>query len=1194
MGTMIQQAKLNESDYRGSRFQDAESDLKGNNDLLSLTMPNLIQDIHKEYLEAGADIIETNTFNSTSISQSDYGLEYLAYELNLQSAQLAKEIANRYTKLDENKPRFVAGAIGPTNRTASISPDVNNPGIRSITFDELYKAYKTQVKGLLDGGVDLLLVETVFDTLNCKAALMACQDELENRAIEIPLMVSGTITDASGRTLSGQTTEAFYISVKHADLFSIGLNCALGAKELRPYLKKLADISDCLVSAYPNAGLPNELGEYDQLPEEMSKYIQEFVEENCVNIVGGCCGSTPDHIRTMSEAVKGLVPRQIIKKDTHSSYSGLEALVVRDDINFINIGERTNVTGSKKFSRLIKEDKYGEAIDVALQQVESGAQIIDVNMDEALLDSEKAMETFLNLIMSEPDIARVPVMIDSSKWSVIESGLKCVQGKCIVNSISLKEGEGLFLTQARKIKKYGAAMVVMAFDEKGQAETIERKVEICQRAYNLLVKKAQIDPTDIIFDPNIFAVATGIEEHNDYAINFIEATRIIKATCPGSKISGGVSNISFSFRGNNVIREAIHSAFLYHAIQAGMDMGIVNAGMIEVYENIDPELLQLIEDVLFNRSDGATEALMEYAVNSKDVVQNKAKTEEWRNLPVDERLSYALVKGIDKYIDQDTEEVRKKYSRSIEVIEGPLMKGMDIVGELFGSGKMFLPQVVKSARVMKKSVSYLTPFIEEENNGEDEKQKGKILLATVKGDVHDIGKNIVGVVLACNNYEIIDLGVMVPPHKIIGEIQKHNVDIVGLSGLITPSLDEMVTMAEEMERYQMSIPLLIGGATTSKLHTALKIEPKYSGSVIHVLDASKCVSIAGSLLGEKASEFSQKIRRQYEEIREQRAKRNKYKNLLPFEEAKNKSFKIDQGLSLPNKPNSLGVKVYKEVSLETLVDYIDWTPFFSSWQLAGKYPDILDDEIVGEESRKLFDDANEMIAQIISEKWIKARAVIGIFQVEKDGEDLRIMNDKGIMLNFLRQQVEKSERSSNYSLSDFVHDKGDYIGLFAVTTGVGVEKKVKEFEKEKDDYRAILLKSIADRFAEALAEMMHEKVRKEVWGYADNESYTNVDLIAEKYQGIRPAPGYPACPDHSEKSKIWEILAVEENIGISLTESMAMYPAASVSGYYFAHPEAKYFGISKIGRDQVADYAIRKGMDLEEVEKWLRPILNYG
>ncbi len=1202
MGTMIQRYQLEEKDFRGERFKDFHVDVKGNNDLLSITQPHIIEEIHKEYLEAGSDIIETNTFSSNSVSMDDYEMAHLVYELNLESAKVAKKAASDYTKKNPNKPRFVAGALGPTTKTASLSPDVNDPGFRAITFDDLVDSYHEQVRGLMDGGVDLLLVETVFDTLNCKAALFAIDKYFESSGKKVPVMVSGTITDASGRTLSGQTVEAFWISVSHIELFSVGLNCALGAQELRPHLKDLAAIADVHISAYPNAGLPNEFGEYDQSPDEMMEYIKDFVDNGFVNIVGGCCGTTPDHIKAMGIAIQGLKPRiKPAKKEPLTMYSGLEPVIVRENMNFINVGERTNVTGSRKFARLIKEKNYTDALTVAVQQVEGGAQIIDVNMDEGLLDSKVEMKQFLNMVMSEPDIAKLPIMIDSSKWEVIEEGLKCVQGKCIVNSISMKEGEEEFIRQANLVRRYGAAAVVMAFDEEGQADTIERKVDICKRAYKILTEKVGMNPTDIIFDPNIFAVATGIEEHNEYAINFIEATRQIKSACPGAKVSGGVSNISFSFRGNNAVREAMHTAFLYHAIKAGMDMGIVNAGMMEVYEEIPRDLLVLVEDVLFNRTENATEALTEYAENVKGGGKVREKDLSWREGSVEERLSHSLVKGITEFIDEDTEEARLKYPSPLSVIEGPLMDGMNIVGDLFGDGKMFLPQVVKSARVMKKSVAYLTPFIDAEKEGSGASSKGKILMATVKGDVHDIGKNIVGVVLGCNNYEIIDLGVMVPATKILEEARKHNVDMIGLSGLITPSLDEMVFVAKEMQRLDYKLPLLIGGATTSKTHTAVKIDPQYNGPVVHVLDASRAVAVASSLLskeGDTANNFVIDVKQGYSKLREQRKKRTSNKQYLTLKEARANRFQIDWDSYAPPIPIVAGMHTFDSIDISELVPFIDWTPFFSSWQFKGKYPAIFEDEVIGQEAKKLYDDANEMLGKIIKENWLEAKAVIGLFRAESQGDDIIVDFSGGDMtLRNLRQQVKKAKGLPSMCLSDFIapkeSGKEDYIGAFAVTAGIGIEKHVKAFEEQHDDYSAILLKAVADRLAEATAEYMHYKVRADYWGYAKDEKLNNGDLIAEKYQGIRPAPGYPACPEHTEKETLWELLSVEEQIGIKLTESMAMYPAASVSGWYFSHPQSKYFGLGQIGKDQVEDYANRKGKSVAEMEKWLAPSLNY-
>jgi 5-methyltetrahydrofolate--homocysteine methyltransferase len=1202
MGTMIQQYQLKEDDYRGSRFENHPKDLQGNNDLLSITQPQIIQAIHEAYLEAGADLIETNTFSGTSIAQADYQLEALAYEINLESARIARKAADKYNALTPDKPRFVAGAMGPTNKTASISPDVNNPGFRGVSFNELKDAYYDQAKGLIDGGADILLVETIFDTLNAKAALFAIETLFEEYGKRWPIMVSGTITDASGRTLSGQTPEAFWISVNHADLLSVGLNCALGAEEMRPHLEALSKISDCYISAYPNAGLPNEFGEYDQEAEEMREYIRDFAKSGLVNMIGGCCGTTPDHIRLMAEAVQGLTPRQIPSTSNYTMLSGLEPLVIRPESNFVNIGERTNVTGSRKFARLIKSGDYDEALSVALQQVENGAQMIDVNMDEGLLDSKEAMVTFLNLVMAEPDIAKLPIMIDSSKFEVIEAGLQCVQGKCVVNSISMKEGEEEFIRQAKLIRRYGAATVVMAFDEQGQADTAERKIEICERAYRILTEQVGFPPQDIIFDPNIFAVATGIEEHNEYALHFINATREIKKRCPGAKISGGVSNISFSFRGNNHVREAMHAAFLYHAIKAGMDMGIVNAGMIEVYEEIPKNLLTLVEDVLLNRKAGATEALTDYAERVKGGGRTIEKDLSWREAPVEERLSHSLVKGITEFVEEDTEEARKQYPSPLSVIEQPLMAGMNIVGDLFGEGKMFLPQVVKSARVMKKAVAYLTPYIEAEKQGGS--AKGKILLATVKGDVHDIGKNIVGVVLGCNNYEIVDMGVMVAAEKILRKAREIDADIIGLSGLITPSLDEMVYVAKEMQRQGFTIPLLIGGATTSRTHTAVKIDPEYQGPVVHVLDASRSVNVASTLLSaeNERSDFIIETKQSYETLRKNRANRRSNKKYLTLEKARENRFAIDWEGYNPVKPSFLGNQVFEDYSLEELVDYIDWTPFFSSWQLKGKFPAILEDEIVGTEAQKLYNDARSMLRQIIDEKWLQAKAVVGFYPANSADADTIVVKDTStghplMQLNHLRQQAKKAPGQPNYCLTDFLAPTTtgiqDYLGAFAVTAGIGIEEHVARFEAQHDDYSAILLKALADRLAEALAERMHQRVRTEFWGYAKEEQLENEALIAEKYQGIRPAPGYPACPDHTEKESLFNLLKAEEKIGIKLTESFAMYPAASVSGWYFAHPESKYFGLGQIGKDQVEDFARRKNMRVETAERWLAPVLNY-
>ena len=1205
MGTMIQQYKLTEKDYRGTRFANHAYDIQGNNEILVFTQPHIIEAIHLAYLEAGADILETNTFGATKIAQADYHLESLAYEMNLEAAKIARKAADEFNLKTPEKPRFVAGAIGPTNKTASLSPDVNNPGFRGVSFDELKEAYYEQAKGLMDGGCDALIVETIFDTLNAKAALFAIEEVFEEVGDRLPVMISGTITDASGRTLSGQTVGAFWASINHIPILSVGLNCALGATEMRPYLQELSDIADCFISAYPNAGLPNEFGEYDQGASEMQQYIKEFASSGFVNIVGGCCGTSPDHIQAMVEAVKDIIPRKLTPKSHFTTLSGLEPLVIRPETNFVNVGERTNVTGSKQFARLIREKNYTEALKVAQQQVEGGAQIIDINMDEGLLDSEQAMVEFLNLVMSEPDIAKLPIMIDSSKFSVIEAGLKCVQGKCIVNSISLKEGEEAFLKQAKLVRRYGAAAVVMAFDEVGQADTVERKVSICKRAYDLLIQKVGFIPEDIIFDPNIFAVATGIEEHNDYAIHFIEATRQIKKLCPGAKVSGGVSNISFSFRGNEVVREAMHTAFLYHAVRAGMDMGIVNAGMMDIYSNIEPDLLEKVEDVLFNRRADATERLTDLAVSLRgDAGKSIQKDLTWRNQSVNERLKYALVKGITDYIDEDVEEARTQVAEPLSVIEGPLMDGMNYVGDLFGEGKMFLPQVVKSARVMKKAVAWLTPYIEANKNG-NSRAKGKILLATVKGDVHDIGKNIVGVVLGCNDYDIVDLGVMVPADKILQRAKEEKVDVIGLSGLITPSLDEMVHLASEMQRLGFTIPLLIGGATTSRTHTAVKIEPKYKGPVVHVLDASRAVGVVSNLLSEQgdvSSNFILDVRAENNRIREQRVGREQVKQFLPIADARKNKWTMDWATYTPPVPDKVGIQEKIPFPLEELVPYIDWTPFFSSWELAGKYPDILTDAVVGEEATKLFVEANAMLKKIVDEKWLEARAVWGIFPANQGTEDDIIIyadeerTTEKMRLQCLRQQLKKAPGQPNRSLSDFVAPVGkpDFIGSFAVSAGFNIEKMDTYFLENLDDYQSILLKALADRLAEALAEKLHEWVRMDTWAYAKDENHSTVDLLKENFQGIRPAPGYPACPDHTEKEKLWELLEVEKRTGIILTESFAMYPAASVSGWYFSNPASTYFGVGQISKDQVENYAERKNMNLEIIERWLSPNLNYN
>ena len=1202
MGTMIQRYKLKEADYRGEQFKNHPVDLKGNNDLLSLTQPNIIKDIHRAYLEAGADIIETNTFNGTAISQADYKTESYTYDINFASAKIAKEVTEEFTKADPGKPCFVAGALGPTNKTASISPDVNDPGYRAATFDDFVIAYKEQARGLIDGGADILLIETIFDTLNAKAAIFAVQEYCDENNLEIPIMISGTIVDQSGRTLSGQTTEAFWISISHTkNLLSVGLNCSLGPKQMRPFIDELSNIATCYVSLYPNAGLPNEFGGYDETPNDMATVLSDYAEHGYFNIVGGCCGTTPDHIRAFAEITKHFEPRKIPQVEPYLRLSGLEPLVLRPDSNFINIGERTNVAGSKKFARLIKEENYEEALSVARDQVENGAQIIDVNMDEAMIDSEKAMAKFLNLVAAEPEIAKVPVMIDSSKWSVIETGLKCLQGKGIVNSISLKEGEEVFKNHARKILRYGAAVIVMGFDEKGQADTFERRIEIAQRAYKILTDEIGFPPQDIIFDPNIFAVGTGLEEHNNYAIDYIEATKWIKANLPLAKISGGVSNLSFSFRGNDTVREAMHSAFLYHAVKAGMDMGIVNAGQLEVYEEVDKDLLERVEDVLFNKRPDATERLIDFAHQIKQKDKSEVKVEEWRSTPVEERLKHALIKGIVDHIEEDTEEARKKYSAPLEVIEGPLMDGMNVVGDLFGSGKMFLPQVVKSARVMKKAVAYLLPYIEADKAKTGKQSSaGKILLATVKGDVHDIGKNIVGVVLGCNGYDIIDLGVMVPTEKIITKAIEEKVDIVGLSGLITPSLDEMVHIASEMERAQLDVPLLIGGATTSRVHSAVKIAPKYSGPTIHVIDASKSVSVVSSLLSEtNKQKYVDGITEEYNKVRENHSKRSGSKNYISIEEARENKLQLDWNKLTITKPAKPGITYFNDFPLDEIRNYIDWTPFFTAWELKGKYPEIFNREH-GSEAKKLFDDANILLDKITNEKLLTANGVVGLFPANSVGDDIELYEDNSRVevkttFHTIRQQGLKDKSSHNIALADFIAPKStdDYIGMFAVTAGLGIEKLIEQFEKDHDDYNAIMVKAIADRLAEAFAEFLHEKVRKELWGYMKDESLTNDELIKENYVGIRPAPGYPAQPDHTEKLIIWDLLDVEKQTIIGLTENLAMYPAASVCGLYFANPKAKYFTVGKISKDQVTDYAKRKNMTIEEAEKWLTPILNY-
>jgi 5-methyltetrahydrofolate--homocysteine methyltransferase len=1202
-GVMIQGYGLTESDFRGDRFGNHPSDLKGNNDLLTLTKPEIIQDICRQYLEAGADFLETNTFNSISMSQGDYGLEHLVPELNEAGARLAREICDRMST--SSRPRLVAGVLGPANRTASISPDVNDPAFRNVTFDELRSTYADATRGLMKGGADVIMVETIFDTLNAKAAIYAIEQVFEEMGERLPVWISGTITDLSGRTLTGQTPEAFWHSMRHARPFAIGLNCALGAKELRPYVDELSQAADTLVSAHPNAGLPNEFGGYDETPEIMAAMIGEFAQSGLVNIVGGCCGTTPAHIKAFGEAVKGVKPRVIPEKPRYMRLSGLEPFTLTPDINFVNVGERTNITGSAKFRKLIAANDYEGALTVARDQVANGAQIIDVNVDEGLLDSEAAMRRFLNMAAGEPDIARVPVMIDSSKWSVIESGLKCVQGKPIVNSISLKEGEERFVHYAREVMRYGAAVVVMAFDEQGQADTLERKVEICRRAYDVLVNKVGFPPEDIIFDPNIFAVATGIEEHNDYGRAFIEAAKIIREEMPLAHISGGVSNFSFSFRGNDTVREAMHSIFLFHAIKAGMDMGIVNAGQLTVYQDIPTPLRESIEDVLFNRTPNATEHLLTMAQTYKGgAAVAQVEDAAWRSLPVQERLTHALVHGIDSFVVEDTEAARLDADKPLDVIEGPLMVGMNVVGDLFGSGKMFLPQVVKSARVMKKAVAHLLPYMEAEKAKNQSKEvAGKIVMATVKGDVHDIGKNIVGVVLQCNGYEVIDLGVMTPAQKILDTAIATGANIIGLSGLITPSLDEMVHVANEMERQGFDIPLLIGGATTSKVHTAVKINPRYKrGQAVYVTDASRAVGVVSALLSKtQNAEFVAKTRKEYEEIAARHSAARAPGRRLTLEQARANKEKFDWDNYEPPVPKYFGTRQYGPYDLGELVPYIDWTPFFQTWELVGQYPSIFEDDKVGEASRNLFKDAQEMLKKIVDGKWLTAKAVVGFWPANADGDDIVVYGDKARKfpihrLHTIRQQMNRESNKPNQALADFIAPIGkgeDFIGGFAVTSGHGEDEHIKRFEAEKDDYSAILLRALADRLAEAFAEHMHERVRREFWGYSPNENYTNAELIKEEYRGIRPAPGYPAQPDHTEKATLFKLLDAEAKAGIKLTESYAMWPGSAVSGLYFSHPESRYFGTGKIERDQVADYARRKGWDMATAERWLGPILNY-
>jgi 5-methyltetrahydrofolate--homocysteine methyltransferase len=1203
MGTMIQRARLAEEDYRGARFRDWGRELRGHNDLLSLTQPRLVRDIHAQYLAAGADIIETNTFNSTAIALADYDMQSLARELNRAAAELARDAVSEWAAKTPRQPRFVAGVLGPTNKTTSISPDVNDPGFRAVNFDDLVTAYSEAIDGLLDGGVDLLLVETVFDTLNAKAALFAIDAVFARRGIRLPIMISGTITDASGRTLSGQTAEAFYNSMRHARPLSIGLNCALGAKELRPYVEEMAKLAECFTSCHPNAGLPNAFGEYEDTPESMSGHLAEWAREGWVNIAGGCCGTTPEHIAAMREAVQGVTPRRASPRSPALRLSGLEALNVADGSLFVNVGERTNVTGSKAFARLILAGDYAGALTVARQQVENGAQVVDINMDEAMLDSQKAMTTFLSLLAVEPDIARVPVMLDSSKWSVIEAGLKCVQGKPIVNSISMKEGEAEFLRQANLARRYGAAVVVMAFDEKGQADTLERRIAICQRAYDLLTGIG-FPPEDIVFDPNIFAIATGLEEHARYAIDYIEVVRWIRANLAAAKVSGGVSNLSFSFRGNDAVREAMHTAFLYHAIKAGMSMGIVNAGQLGVYEKLDPELLERVEDVIFNRRADATERLIELAGRVKAGAKETSKDEAWRAGTVEERLAHALVNGIATYVVADAEEARQKYPRPIQVIEGPLMDGMNVVGDLFGAGKMFLPQVVKSARVMKQAVAHLVPYIEAEKakDGTAARAKGRIVIATVKGDVHDIGKNIVSVVLQCNNYDVVNLGVMVPAQTILETAQREKADAVGLSGLITPSLEEMAHVAHEMERLGLKLPLLIGGATTSRAHTAVKIAPNYSGPVVYVPDASRSVPAVQGLLSESRDTYIAEVRADYERIRIQHAQKAGPGPLHPMARARELGLKTDWAAYTPPRPKFVGVKALRGYPVGELVDYIDWGPFFQAWELSGPYPKILDDAVVGVEARKLLAEGRAMLERIVRERWIEMNGVFGIFSAaQSNGEDIELFADADkrqrlVTWHNLRQQNPKPQGRANLCVADFVAPKesgvADWVGAFAVCAD-GIDERVRTFEASHDDYNAIMLKVLADRLAEAFAERLHERVRAEFWGYAADEKLSKPQLIAEGYRGIRPAPGYPACPDHTAKGSLFRLLDAERNAGMRLTESFAMLPASAVAGFYLSHPESSYFAVGKIGRDQVEDYSRRAGITLADAEKWLAPNLAY-
>jgi 5-methyltetrahydrofolate--homocysteine methyltransferase len=1230
MGTMIQKYKLEDEDYRGERFKDFPAELKGNNDLLNLTRPDVIKAIHAEYLSAGADIIETNTFSGTTVAMEDYKMGHLVYEINFEGAKLARAVADEFTKKEPHKPRYVAGSMGPTTKLSSLSPDVNNPGFRAIDFDALKVAYIDQANALINGGSDLLLIETITDTLNAKAAVFAIKEVIAERqkadpGFNMPIMISGTITDQSGRTLTGQTTEAFYQSLAHAEPLAIGLNCALGARAMKPYLAEMSRVSNAFISVHPNAGLPNEMGQYDESPEFMAEQIQEFLEEGYVNILGGCCGTTPAHIAKMAETAAKYSPRSIPKVEPLLRLSGLEPLNLSKELGFINVGERTNVTGSKAFLKLIKNEKYEEALAVAQEQVEGGANVIDINMDEGMLDGVEAMKTFLNLIASEPEICKVPIMIDSSKWEIIEEGLKCIQGKGVVNSISLKAGEVEFLYQAERIKKYGAAVIVMAFDEHGQADTTARRIEIAKRSYELLTQKINFPPQDIIFDLNIFPVATGIEEHRINALSFFEGTKWVRENLPYAHISGGVSNVSFSFRGNNKVREAIHSAFLYHGRIAGMDMGIVNPSMLEIYDDIPKDLLERVEDVLLNRREDATERLLDFAESLKGQTSESVETiQEWRTYPLNKRIEHALVKGIIEFIDEDIEAIRQEFDTPLEVIEGPLMDGMNVVGDLFGAGKMFLPQVVKSARVMKKAVAYLQPFIDATKKEGEGSSQGKILLATVKGDVHDIGKNIVGVVLACNNFEIIDMGVMVPADKILDEAQKQNVDIIGLSGLITPSLDEMVYVAKEMEKRGMKTPLLIGGATTSRVHTAVKIDPFYSGSVLHVLDASKSVPAASSLLStENSTAYKVQIKADYEQFRQEYENRKAEKNYISIAEARSNKLKIEWKNSPVIKPRFLGTKVFETYSLKEIAEYIDWTPFFQAWDLHGAYPRILNDTVVGTEAQKLFDDAQQMLQKIISEKWFTPKAVIGFWPSQVQQDDSQVVYDFEVidhghdsscsslahdhkhykvnpektlaMFQHLRQQGKKGSGIPNLSLADFVAPVGeqmDYFGGFAVAI-YGADEKAVAFEKDLDDYSSIMVKVLADRYAEAFTELLHTRTRREFWGYQANENLENQELIKEKYVGIRPAPGYPACPDHTLKTGLFHLLDAEKAIGIQLTESLAMWPASAVSGFYYAHEQSKYFGLGKIEKDQIVDYCSKTQKTREEAEKWLHPVLNY-